>query len=256
MYSLDVNFLKDRERLDKGSEKKPKKSMPVGDMTPLYIGLGIGLCLPIFVGAGWFILQTKSGELQSNITQLEQKNQELEAKIGDIKKISAEVTAVKGETQALVTVFDQIRPWSAMLLDIKQRIPGTVQLDSVKQVAQIGVSPNAAPTTGTIPTSGVEINGFARSFNDVNDFLLTMKQSRFFNANDARISSAESVPAQLPSDVVLPPGFKPPQVIKYTIQTNLSDIRASELIRELEEKGTVGLVARIRSLQQTGALPK
>jgi type IV pilus assembly protein PilN len=256
MYSLDVNFLKDRARFEKGSEKKPKKSLPVGDMTPLYIGLGIGLSLPIFVGAAWFILQTKSGELQSNITQLEQKNQELEAKIGDIKKISAEITAVRGETQALVTVFDQIRPWSAMLLDIKQRIPGTVQLESVKQVAQIGVSPNTASTTGTIPTSGVEVNGFARSFNDVNDFLLTMKQSRFFNSNDARISAAESVPAQLPAGVVLPPGFKPPQVIKYTIQTNLSDIRASELMRELEEKGTVGLVARIRSLQQTGALPK
>lgn len=256
MYSLDVNFLKDRARPEKGSEKKPRKSMPVGDMTPLYIGLGIGLCFPIFVGAAWFILQTKSGELQSSINTLEQQNQELEAKIGDIKKISAEIKAVKDETQALVTVFDQIRPWSAMLLDIKQRIPGTVQLESVKQVAQVGVAPGTASTTGTIPTSGVEINGFARSFNDVNDFLLTMKQSRFFNANDARISTAESVPAQLPSGVVLPPGFKPPQVVKYTIQTNLSDIRASELMRELEEKGTVGLVARIRSLQQTGALPK
>nr|WP_321572281.1 PilN domain-containing protein [Calothrix sp. PCC 6303] len=225
-------------------------------MTPLYIGLGVGLCLPIFVGAGLFILQGKSTELETNIAQLEQKNQELEAKIGDINKIRAEITAVKGETQALVTVFDQIRPWSAMLLDIKQRIPGTVQLESVKQVAQIGVSPNTASSTGTIPTSGVEINGFARSFNDVNDFLLTMKQSRFFNSNDARISAAESVPAQLPAGVVLPPGFKPPQVVKYSIQTNLSDIRASELMRELEEKGTVGLVARIRSLQQTGALPK
>jgi type IV pilus assembly protein PilN len=121
-------------------------------------------------------------------------------------------------------------------------------------VAQIGAA--STSTTGSIPSSGVEVNGFARSFNDVNDFLLTMKQSRFFNANDARISSAEAVPAQLPPGVVLPPGFKPPQVIKYTIQTNLSDVPASDLIRELEEKGTVGLVARIRSLQQTGALPK
>jgi type IV pilus assembly protein PilN len=256
MYSLDVNFLKDRTRVEKGSEKKPKKSMPVGGMTPLYIGLGVGLGLPIFVGAGWLILQSKSNELQGNIAQLEQKNQELEAKIGDINKIRAEITAVKGETQALVTVFDQIRPWSAMLLDIKERIPGTVQLESVKQVAQLGASTSTAASTGTIPTTGVEINGFARSFNDVNDFLLTMKQSRFFNANDARISTAESVAAQLPSGAVLPPGVKPPQVIKYTIQTNLSDIPASELIRELEEKGTVGLVARIRSLQQTGALAK
>lgn len=254
MYSLDVNFLKDRTRSEKGSEKKPKKAAPLGSMTPLYIGLGVGLGLPIFVGAGLFILQNKSNELQSSISTLEQKNQELEAKIGDIEKIRAEITAVKGETQALVTVFDQIRPWSAMLLDIKQRIPGTVQLESVKQVAQIGAA--STSTTGSIPSSGVEVNGFARSFNDVNDFLLTMKQSRFFNANDARISSAEAVPAQLPPGVVLPPGFKPPQVIKYTIQTNLSDVPASDLIRELEEKGTVGLVARIRSLQQTGALPK
>ena len=50
--------------------------------------------------------------------------------------------------------------------------------------------------------------------------------------------------------------IKPPQIVKYTIQSSMSDVPASELTRELEQKGTIGLVSRIRSLQQTGVLSK
>jgi type IV pilus assembly protein PilN len=42
--------------------------------------------------------------------------------------------------------------------------------------------------------------------------------------------------------------------VRYTIQSNVSDIPASELMRELEQKGSVGLVNRIRSMQKIGVI--
>ena len=40
------------------------------------------------------------------------------------------------------------------------------------------------------------------------------------------------------------------QVVSYTIQSTFSDAGATALLRELERKGTLGLVTRIRTLQQ------
>ncbi len=50
--------------------------------------------------------------------------------------------------------------------------------------------------------------------------------------------------------------IKPDKIVKYTIQSNLNDVPATQLIRELEQKGTVGLVTRLRSIQQTGVISK
>jgi type IV pilus assembly protein PilN len=255
MYSLDINFLKDRPAYNKTPEKKPrgKISLPAGDLTPLYIGLGVGLAFPILIGTSWWILESKNAELGQAIVQLEQEKQSLEGQIGSINKIKEETNKIKQETQALVTVFDQIRPWSAMLQDLRDRIPKTVQIETIKQIAPPApVAGQPAPN----PAGGIEIVGVARSFYQVNDFMLTLQQSRFLKGTETRIATAELVDAPLPPGVTLPQGFKPPQIVRYTIQSSMSDVPASELMRELEQKGTVGLVSRIRNLQKTGVLQK
>lgn len=254
MYSLDINFLKDRPAYHKTSDKKPGKSVQIGDLRPVYLGLGIGLCFPALVACSWLFLQAKSSELERQTAALEQENQKLDKQIADINKIRGEAIAIKGETQALVTVFDQIRPWSAMLQDLRDRIPAPVRIENIKQI------PPVVPVKGEAPTNiagGLEINGFASSFNDVNDFLLSLEQSKFLNSSDSRIIAAELVDAPLPagsggSSVPI----KLPKIVKYTIQSSLSEIPASQLLQELEKKGTVGLVARIRSMQQTGVISK
>jgi type IV pilus assembly protein PilN len=269
MYGLDINFLKDRPSYQKKSDKKGGgggggggKTVSAGDLVPLYIGLAIALSLPILVGGGWLVLQGKNGELEVNIAQLEQENKRLETEIGSINKIREETNKVKGETQALVTVFDQIRPWSATLQDLRDRIPPAVQIETIKQIA---AAAPAAPAQGQAaapppnPAGGVELTGMARSFNDVNDFLLSLQQSKFLKASESRIVTAELVDAPLPPGTSLASNgvpVKPPQVVKYTIQSSMSDVPASELIRELEQKGTVGLVTRIRTMQQTGIIQK
>ncbi|MBW4614491.1 MAG: PilN domain-containing protein [Desmonostoc vinosum HA7617-LM4] len=254
MYSLDINFLKDRPIYQKKPEKKGGITLPTGSLTPVYVGVALGVCLPALVGGGWWLLQAKIGELEGTVAQLDQENKRLDTEIASINKIKDQTNAVKAQTQALVTVFDQIRPWSAMLQDMRDRIPGTVQIENIRQI------PPAAPVEGKPPNNpagGIEITGLARSYNDVNDFLLTLQQSRFLKSSESKIITASLVDAPLPpitrqstNGVVI----KPPQIVKYTIQSTLSDVPASELIRELEKKGTVGLVARIRTMQQTGVI--
>lgn len=43
-------------------------------------------------------------------------------------------------------------------------------------------------------------------------------------------------------------------VVKYTIETNLSRATASELLPELQNKGALGLVNRIKTLQEKGVI--
>ncbi len=259
MYGLDINFLKDRAAYNpSGGGRGNRASRPPaepGSMTPLFIGVGVGLFSLALVGTGWWILQAQNSQLDESIALLEQENQKLEAEIGNINKIRQEISRVKGETQALVTVFDQIRPWSAMLQDVRDRIPTSVQLSNIEQ------TPPAAAEEGKPspnPAGGVKISGYARTFNDVNDFLLTLQQSRFLKAGDTRITSAELGDAPMPPnlDISNNAQIRLPKVVKYTIESSLSEVPASELMRELEQKGTVGLVSRIRNLQQTGALKR
>ncbi len=256
MYSLDVNFLKDRKPEPKKTGNKPKPPISLGDLTPIYIGITVGVIFPALVGGGLWFLQGKNTELGENIAKLEQQNQQLESKVGDINKIKEETNKVKEETQALVTVFDQIRPWSAMLQDMRDRIPATVQIENIKQITLTTPVQGQPPAN---PASGVEISGYARSFNDVNDFLLSLQQSRFLKSTEGKITTAELVDAPIPADTAQPANsvlIKPPQIVKYTIQSTMSDVPASQLTRELEQKGTVGLVSRIRSLQQTGVISR
>ncbi len=254
MYSLDINFLKDRPGYSKNSKNKTSFSLPVGDFTLVYIGVAVGLSFPALVGGAWWLLEQKNAELKQQVAQLDQENKKLETEIGNINKIRKQTQGIKSETEALVSVFDQIRPWSAMLQDLRDRIPATVQIENIKQTP-----PEAAKKgePSPNPAGGVEITGMARSFNDVNDFLLTLQQSSFLKATDTRIMTAQLVNAPVPQTKTangVP--IKPPQIVKYTIKSTMSDVPASELMRELEQKGTLGLVSRIRSLQQKGVIKK
>lgn len=282
MYSLDINFIKDRPeyKLDTGT-RSSKLRLPAGNLSPLYLGLASGLLLPALVGGGWLFLQNQNAQLEQRVAELDAELNRVGIQEQEIKKTQEQTNQIKAETQALATVFNQIRPWSAMLQDFRDRIPTTVQIETIRQVAagatqqgqpaaNAAAPPQGQPAANAAtpqqgqpaanPAGGIEITGIARSFNDVNDFLLTLQQSSFLKSTDTKIVTAELVdspiaaaaPAVRQSATAVP--VKPPQVVRYTIQSSLSDVPASELLRELERKGTLGLVTRIRTLQQKGVI--
>jgi type IV pilus assembly protein PilN len=266
MYSLDINFLKDRpEYQNKTTTKVKKAPIQLGNLIPVYIGVGVGLVLPALVFIGLSILEGKTAEVTQEIAKLEEEGKNLDGRIANINKIKAETAAIHGQTKALVTVFDQIRPWSAMLQDLRDRIPGKVQIETIKQVAP--PAPGiVVPGKGVIvetpsnPSGFLEISGFAISYALVNDFALSLGQSRFLNDKETKIITAELVDAPPITGFIIPKAdksdakIKPLQVVKYTIKTGLSSVPASDLIQELEKKGTVGLVDRLRNIKKVGVI--
>lgn len=133
------------------------------------------------------------------------------------------------------------------------------------------VIPGAVATVATlpadIPTTKIDITGTAKSFEEVNNFILTLKQSDFFNPDETQLLSAGLMPAVVltkTTPVNIPNGasaekqnspdkvtrLELPKVVEYKIQTSLKRIPAADMIRELDRKGAVGLVTRLRSLQQ------
>jgi type IV pilus assembly protein PilN len=140
-------------------------------------------------------------------------------------------------------------------------------------VATAPVSTPGSTSTATlpadVPTTKLDITGTAKSFEEVNNFILTLKQSAFFNPDDTQLISAGLTPATALTKIPPVPGtladadkatqeklkrLELPKVVKYKIQTSLKRIPAADLIRELERKGAVGLVTRLRSLQQQQAI--
>jgi type IV pilus assembly protein PilN len=267
MYSLDINFLKDRPEHQKQAETKVNSKpfqfqLGNSDLIPVYIGLGLGLVLPGLVFGSLSILQGKTDQLTQEISKIEEEGKSLDSRIANIKKIKAETAGINSQTKALVTVFDQIRPWSAMLQDLRDRIPSKVQIETIKQVAGPLPAKGAVTEIPSNPAGYLEISGYAMSYNFVNDFALSLGQSKFLNPLETKIVTAELVDAPAITGFMLPKTdvsnvkIKPLQLVKYTIKTGLSSVPASDLIQELEKKGTVGLVDRLRNIKKVGVIVK
>lgn len=270
MYSLDVNFLKDRVEQTQGkSTGFTKVGSNLKGWTPLYLGIVTAIVMQAIAGVSWLFLQNQNTQLEAEVQKLDTQLNSLGVAEADIKKIQDQTNQVQSETQALATVFNQIRPWSATLQDLRDRIPKTVQIDSIEEIAAAAPPPAPAPASNNsssnnsqaapapaspIPPGGIRITGIARSFGDVNDFLLTLKQSAFLQPEQTKIVTAESTANPVQGSVDPSVKVKLPPVVKYTIESQLSNVPASEILRELERKGTLGLVTRIRTLQQKGVI--
>ncbi|MEQ8957885.1 MAG: PilN domain-containing protein [Coleofasciculus sp. C2-GNP5-27] len=263
MYSLDINFLKDRpeyHQAEKGSESpKAKKQIQMGEMTPLILGVIVGLLpLALVAGIGFLWLPQQNAKLEEEIAEIDAELQTLQAEKNKINDLNTQIQQVRQETEALATVFNQIKPWSAILQDIRDRVPAGVQIQAIEQTETETEAADDAEGSAPLPTINLEISGTARSFDDVNNFLLTLQESPFFQDEETHIVNAElednpaklEVPQKEDGETVAEITYELPKVVGYTVETSLTNVPASELLREIDRKGAVGLVARIKALQQ------
>ncbi|MGP1385512.1 MAG: PilN domain-containing protein [Thainema sp.] len=258
MYNLDINFLNDREERPIPAGAAAGAATPAGDRTPIFIGAAVAIALLAAVGGAWLFTNQQIASLTQQNQDLDNQLSDLQARQDRLDEVRLQTAAIQEETQALTTIFNQIRPWSAMLQDVRERIPGRVQINEIVQTTGI---PRESPETedGIPPSSGgVEIIGVACSFDDINDFILTLQRSPYFIRNETELVSAElgedddnQVPGRCPGD---PTTTQAVQLVNYTIQANLTEVPASELIDAFERSGTIGLIARIRALQDIGAI--
>ncbi|GCA87039.1 PilN domain-containing protein [Microcystis aeruginosa] len=254
MYSLDVNFLKDRHLNQTGKETAAAKistTINLRKQTPLLIGVGVGAGLLALTGSLGLIVGWQTSETQAKIQQLDRELGQLQVQSKKLEDLRAQLKAVEGDNKALVGVFNQIRPWSAILQEIRQQTPPTVQLTSVQQVEFPSVRNQRQPNLAT----RLKISGFASNYEAVNDYLLTLQASPFLQGRQTVIESAAL--ADLPVEV--DNQYKNinvtfPQVVQFVIIAQLSDSPTTEQLPNLARNGAIGVITRINTLKRQGAI--
>jgi type IV pilus assembly protein PilN len=250
MYSLDINFLKERG-LDKTVETavvQQKSQSPLAEKIPIALG---AIALVLFPGFAFGYLKS----LEAQTAQLEQEVQQMEGEITSLgsqntklDEIQQQINGVKSETQGLIAVFDKLRPWAAILQEVSDRTPPGIQVDSIQQ--------NEGDSG-----MGINLSGMARTYEDINDFVLFLERSPFFEGqkivlNDAALGDLGVEIANQEEQVPENYNLEVPQGVKFTISAQLNNRPASELIEEIERKGSVGVVTRLKTLEDQGAIVK
>lgn len=256
MYNIDINFLKDR-KLDATSTTTAftKKTTPKTIQLPIIIGAGVAVAFIAATGGALFLLNNQKTATNNTIADLDSEIQRLQGQNAQVKQIETEIATVTNEVAILVSVFKQIKPWSAMLSEIGSVTPSNLQIQGITQ------SGNRTLT----------INGYADSYDQVNDFLLTLKNSRFLNGENTTLTTTSLVAnpgnvifdrSQMITNVNNPINqntensleIELPEVVSYTINTEINDTSSEELLNQLNERGAIGLVSRLTYLQRKGVL--
>lgn len=241
MYSLDINFLNDRAAKPEFDGGAVAQGGPI-NWTPAIIGAVVGLLPVLAVGGAWLLFSNMNSNLQRELTQLEGQLQEQEQAQQRLQEAIAQAEQAEEDARALVTVFDEIKPWSALLQSFRDSVPSGVRMASIQQ----GENEEGE--------GQISISGHAISFDDVNDFVLVLERSPFLNAEETKLQSANLVENpiefELPEDAPSGVEVRLPQVVEYTITAELTDLPASELLPELESTLAVGLTSRIQALQE------
>lgn len=238
MYSLDVNFLKERE----SAGASPLSTLAGGatiaaspsEKLPLWIGVGVGLLLPALTLVALALIGNRVSTLTAQKADLEQQVQLGQQAEARLKTIQAEIQQINTDTEALIQVFPKVKSWSAILTDISRRTPTAVQLGRIEQEG-----PQIAFT------------GSSSNYDAVNDLLLTLQQSRFLDGASLRIEEAKLGPAPTTDE-----GENAVRVsnVNYRIVGDLSDVPTTELLQNLRQLDAQGLASRLQSLINQGVL--
>ncbi len=234
-------------------------------------------------------LQAKQAELDNQLGKLKTQETELTGLNGQIGQTEGESKALAGVFNSVrpwsailkdlqesipqgvqIQTIGQIPPDAVAAAPAKAALPapkdGSILAKAAAPPPDPGAKPSTAPspavapsaaatpavvatTSGTLdtPVTKLKVVGVAQSFNDVNNFILTLKKSAFFNPDDVQLINANLVQE---GAVVTSTNIVPIKSVRYEIRTSLKQVPAPELLSDLERKGAVGLVTRLKSLQQ------
>jgi type IV pilus assembly protein PilN len=258
MNQIDINLLNDRPEYSTGSSATPTSFSNPADKTPLILGgaLAGGLIGLVLLLLGGLTLYNQ--QLASKNEQLDSSLSKLAPELSKLDELKAKESVILAETTALAKVFNQIKPWSATLQDLRDRVPPTLQITSIEQSVSSAAPPSgqpspspspapsgqATPAPAPPPSNDLKITGNALTFSDINDFELILRKSPFLKPEASKlVSSQREADSQSKTSL-----------IKYEMKTQQNDVPASELLQVLNAKGATGLVARIETLKRQGVM--
>lgn len=245
MYSLDVNFLRERKEQPAPRKDTQTQEQAVGsdssaeDKLPLLVGAIVGVALPAAVFGYQLIISQQIQGLERQVSNLQQELSQLEGKAEQVTQKQQELERAEENLTALADIFNTIKPMSAILQDVRDRAPNNLKVTSLQESEEDSFS----------------VEGIGESFEAVNYFFLTLKRSPFIDPESVNLETASRSEFNIELAEELPENVEevsPSPVISYTISFQLNDEPASNLLDILEEKGAAGLVTRIRTLQNKG----
>jgi type IV pilus assembly protein PilN len=232
MYNLDINFLNDREVAAEIAEQQP-----IEDKRFIFIGAGVGAAALAAVGVMYLIIGGRLSSLETRLAQLTAEESQLTSQLAALSSSEQEIASINQRTDQVVALFVQDLPTSALMQDVRKRAtPINVQLSSLVRENQT-----------------VTISGSASSFDDVNNFVLLLQDSPFFNSAETKLVSADLQDSGS--------GGGGPQktvqtipLVEYSITAQITDENLLTLLPELQRAGAEGVVQRISLLREQGVI--
>ncbi len=187
MYSIDINFLNDRPDYkppDINIVRPQTNKNDAAARLPFLIG-GAAVAVAALGSAGgwWWIINTKNTQLQAELTKLESESGLLEAEVKKVQELESKTKQYNDQTKFFVSIFNtSVKPVSSLLEDLSSILPPGVQISRISQNLQQAEGDNIqTQTPWGVVQQNLEITGLSPSFAEVNDLLLVLKNSPFFN---------------------------------------------------------------------------
>ena len=263
MYNIDINFLKDRklDALTTSTTFNQKTTqVSLQDRLPIFIGSGIAVFLLGIAGGSLLILNSQKASRTKEIQLVDAEIARLQGKSNEIKQIETKIDNLKQEINVLASVFEEIKPWSAMLAEIASVVPPNVQINSLNQSGK----------------SELTISGVANSYKTVNDLFLTLRKSPLLDKEKTILqttsltnnpnqvifdrSELEKAGESAQQESKNAQGQKEnqevelPEVVTYSVTTAITDESSQKYLNQLNRRGAIGLVSRLTALQRKGVL--
>ncbi len=259
MFTPEINFLKERPN-DQGTagfaplEDTRVSSGIMGGVNAIIIGTAVAI---VAAGAAVAYGQLQAGRLRELEAQQATVTQDLntaQSELTRLQGIRRELDAIEAQTEAFKSFFRQVQPWSAILQDLRNRIPADVWITSMESslpiapptvaATPVAADPAAAdaavPVVQQGPAAILTVEGESLSFEQINDFVLTLLQSPFVSG--VQIVRGEKIE---PLDETFIPS------VAYTLEVELRelDLASAEYQETLSERGAAGLVEKIDILR-------
>ncbi|BAC90376.1 PilN domain-containing protein [Gloeobacter violaceus] len=225
MFTPEINFLKDRTVAAGSDGYTPPAVGAAGGPDPLLVGAAVPIAALAVMAGLTLYFNSQVSTKETELNELAGRAALLDRQLNDVRQLRTDIDNERKRVEAVVNLFDLSRPWSAVMEDLRRRVPEGVWLN---------VLSSATTKEGDIVT----LEGFALRFEDVAALQLTLRDSPF--VADAIVVDAVKEEGKDGT----------PATVAYKIEARLTERKLRELVTALEKTGAVGLLEKLRRVQR------
>jgi type IV pilus assembly protein PilN len=228
MFVPEINFLKDRNPDSTGMGFGDEYAGESSNNTPLILAAAIPLAILVLSAGSYVYFGGQLGGKQNDLKTLTADVSGMEGQLTGLRNQQKELEENRDQVQAVIGLYDLSRPWSSVLEDIRRKVPQGVWLEDFTTTESADASKDDV----------LKVKGKALQFQQVANFKLTLERSPFI----ARVDLGEANLNEAGKDQ--------PATVSYSMDVNLRKQKLDEVRKTLEETNSVGLLEKLRRLQQ------